>query len=732
MSSPDKMPTGVDPSTSSVLPPVKPAAGHSISRKRPSENKRGRIQTGKPLPALPKLYQDAAQDARTAPTVHGLNNATAPGGAFSNSHHFVIHNANMHHGGRTDEERREDQERRRREERRIEEEREAEEERQAENALKELAAKGMPGAMLDSKDRGYVPRCNEDTRQAVRSRIVQWGRRIQGSHPLLWLSGPAGVGKSAIAQTVAEELKKEGLLGAVFFFSRPNNRSDPDLVIPTLVYQLALHFPEYQRIVTRKLVKDPLVLNRNRRSQFWELIISPFLSLTSQLQTIVQTTFLIILDGLDECNDREAQREFVEMIGHHAQLEGAGLRLRWMICSRPEPDLKVIFASSTCKAVCVHEKLEVDDNEAQKDARRILDRGFAEIRQRYPDQVTEDWPTKAQILFIASSASGHLGFAAFIIRFIGDKDYDDPSGQLEICLRFLERTGGSEDANPLLALDLLYTRILSDIPANILPTTQRILGLFILYNNRHLTVAAHANFLGLTQASFYRALRHLHSVVSVPPTSEAGESPIQTYHASFPDYLLDKTRSGKFSLDGDPVHVGVAFRGLQWLNYGHKNPSRRMVPDLTWIPPNTTRSVVLASLCKFSFAPCWKACSRVPKDYEATLIEVLEKFDFNLDFVRWWEHETKDFAYFIRWLASLGLRHSFIAIDCWLAEIDPVPPGENSIIHQEVDPRAFILPFGLHPSSSREHTIYLRLGRKRPIALRLAISSKYRARFMGG
>jgi hypothetical protein len=168
----------------------------------------------------------------------------------------------------------------------------------------------MPGAMLDSRERAYAPRCDEDTRQTLRDLIINWARNVEATQHVFWLSGPAGIGKSAVAQTVAEQLNAEGLLGAVFFFSRPNDRSDPDVVIPTLVYQLALLLPEYQRIVIQRLVKDPLIFSKDRRSLFKELIIDPFRTLVSQRHLPLQRPLVIVLDGLDECRDRKAQCEF--------------------------------------------------------------------------------------------------------------------------------------------------------------------------------------------------------------------------------------------------------------------------------------------------------------------------------------------------------------------------------------------------------------------------------------
>ncbi|KAJ8579260.1 hypothetical protein M405DRAFT_870499, partial [Rhizopogon salebrosus TDB-379] len=52
----------------------------------------------------------------------------------------------------------------------------------------------------------------------------------------IWLNGLAGVGKTSIAFTVAEEMKKAKRLAATFFFSHKHAQSGAK-VIPTIAYQ---------------------------------------------------------------------------------------------------------------------------------------------------------------------------------------------------------------------------------------------------------------------------------------------------------------------------------------------------------------------------------------------------------------------------------------------------------------------------------------------------------------
>lgn len=227
--------------------------------------------------------------------------------------------------------------------------------------------------------------------------------------------GPAGVGKSALAQSVAEDLAGRGLLGATFFFSRLAQLDDPDAVIPTLAYQLAMRNPDYKHLITQRLGDDPLMLTKNRSTLFKELIFDPFQLLAASNPSAVETPLLVILDGLDECRDKEAQCELIHLINNHMR-RVANLPLLWMVCSRPEWHLKSILSDVDYPVDCEQEEISVDDKEAQADVRRLLQFGLDKIRRRY--HLPLNWPLKEQLDLITSTASGHLGFASFILRFI--------------------------------------------------------------------------------------------------------------------------------------------------------------------------------------------------------------------------------------------------------------------------------------------------------------------------
>ena len=80
-----------------------------------------------------------------------------------------------------------------------------------------LESKVAFGALLNSAERFPAPQCHPDTRVAAKKVVKNWiGRRGFGSEKsIMWISGPPGVGKSAILQTVCEELAGDHDLDSV-------------------------------------------------------------------------------------------------------------------------------------------------------------------------------------------------------------------------------------------------------------------------------------------------------------------------------------------------------------------------------------------------------------------------------------------------------------------------------------------------------------------------------------
>ncbi|KAF8990179.1 hypothetical protein BDQ17DRAFT_1372240, partial [Cyathus striatus] len=108
---------------------------------------------------------------------------------------------------------------------------------QQENNYHENSSKAMdiitraacPGAGHDSAERAVSQKlslphnefrdiCHPDTRKIVIEEIMKWINTPDPENQIMWLNGAAGVGKSAIAQTIAKDSRNT--LISSFFFSR--------------------------------------------------------------------------------------------------------------------------------------------------------------------------------------------------------------------------------------------------------------------------------------------------------------------------------------------------------------------------------------------------------------------------------------------------------------------------------------------------------------------------------
>lgn len=261
--------------------------------------------------------------------------------------------------------------------------------------------------------------------------------------------GSAGVGKSAVAQTIAEHCRDTGCLGATFFFSSAFN--DSTRVIPTLVHQLVVRFPDYKQIVAELLTTDTTIFERNLRSQFQSLITQPFVTLKEKGSTLSQQRLLIVLDGLEHCKPEGAQRELIGLIRQHCESSSVA-SFSWLICSRPERHIKAALLRKDARAHCHREELRLQDDDAQQDVYHVLQDGLELIREEYSDVVDETWPSEDQLQQLVKAAGGYYPFVSAILDIVGDREVNNPRSRLEACLKAIDGgcIGGANDPSKAL------------------------------------------------------------------------------------------------------------------------------------------------------------------------------------------------------------------------------------------------------------------------------------------
>ncbi|KDR76613.1 hypothetical protein GALMADRAFT_66971, partial [Galerina marginata CBS 339.88] len=241
-------------------------------------------------------------------------------------------------------------------------------------------------AFHNSGERRDPPKCFPNTRVAIIKKLKDW---ILGLDPMTrsalikWLHGPAGSGKSAIAQTLADWALEEGILLASYFFSRfDSTRNHPRSLIATIAYQAGSHWAEVKKSVLEVIDAEPLIFTLSLMTQIRSLIVGPLHSLiTSGYFEDPKSKRLIIIDGLDECIDRDRQIDIIRTISK--ALQDHHLPLIFLIASRPEHDITFSFGSGYLAEVTSRFPLD-DTYKSSLDIELFLRSQFNEIKENHP------------------------------------------------------------------------------------------------------------------------------------------------------------------------------------------------------------------------------------------------------------------------------------------------------------------------------------------------------------
>ncbi|KAF9445442.1 hypothetical protein P691DRAFT_652502, partial [Macrolepiota fuliginosa MF-IS2] len=326
--------------------------------------------------------------------------------------------------------------------------------------MKEFAKHVIPGAAFDSSARNPPPRSHPRTRLAVVGRARGFIADRKRNKKILWIVGPAGVGKSAIMQTITESVQADRnsniTLGASLFFSI-NGRNDGTKTFTTLAYQLAVQDPSYRDFVEKEWASDPTVTDKLLPVQFNKFIVQPF------AQRATNKRLLITIDGLDECDDHNTQCEILGLITFFSAKYPTA-PLVWIIASRPEPHITTFFSRTGVLSSYEKEEITINSNVARGDVECYLRYRLEEIRTKSPALVhVARWPAKADFKKLAAASGGLFAYACTATGFIDDPAYGNPPAQFRQVLEVIDGIPSQQGRNhtsPMANLDALYVRIL--------------------------------------------------------------------------------------------------------------------------------------------------------------------------------------------------------------------------------------------------------------------------------
>ncbi|KAF9035954.1 hypothetical protein BJ165DRAFT_642284 [Panaeolus papilionaceus] len=295
-------------------------------------------------------------------------------------------------------------------------------------AIEILYEHSSPGAAYNSKDRFDPPKCHLNTRTGLRNTTLNWVKN--GRSRILWLYGSAGAGKSAVAQTLAIELRAASNLAASFFFSRTahldSHRGHEGRFVASIAYQLTQIVPALQCFVEHVVATAPSVFDLTLTEQVMALIIEPLKAVQRDMAShggaACMPPRVFVIDGLDECKEKSGQTQILDALAtlvSHQEVFPCSV----FLASRPEPAIQSWITNKQSENPQLLQSISLPDHcDSDHDIEVYVNDETAIIKQSHPLKylIPADWPSPRPVKQIIDRASGQFVYASTIIKYIKD------------------------------------------------------------------------------------------------------------------------------------------------------------------------------------------------------------------------------------------------------------------------------------------------------------------------
>jgi hypothetical protein len=338
----------------------------------------------------------------------------------------------------------------------------------------------------------------------------------------LWLNGMAGTGKSAISTTFALNMDHEELLGATFFVDRQvAERTDPHRIIHSLAYDLAERDHDRLRALWSILRAKPTIKEMPLRDQVQALIRVPLAAACTQ-------TFVIVIDGLDECAPSDGALLLSTLVEFLASFP-----IKLLVSSRGDQEIAGRFALIPHKPMLLQEQpLE----EVQNDVRRYWKHGLDVLCGN------SDWSNAVSLDRLVELTGRLFIYATTILKMIENVQHS----RIEQLTELLEKSNSEAsltETNKGSLLDALYLRILTRAVSNrdgtINPKSVfrlRVILEVVIFARKPLTRAALSQLLDMKTDALGGYLATLVSVLIIPDASSS-DGVVRPLHQSFTDFV---------------------------------------------------------------------------------------------------------------------------------------------------------------------------------------------------
>ncbi|RXW15223.1 hypothetical protein EST38_g10634 [Candolleomyces aberdarensis] len=368
--------------------------------------------------------------------------------------------------------------------------------------------------------------CFPGTREVI-TEITTWADEVDSAPQIV----DALV--SAVSLKIADILEESGrLLASYFFFRNAGERSTMKKFAATLATQMASVFPATAPFIDAALNANLGILNDcvSLTRQLERLVYKPFQSAVNKVPT--KGPFIIVIDGLDECEDKRGVEEFIDQMLDFFE-EYPDIPLRIFVASRVEQHIRERLETDMVRLG------NLDSHSARKDIERFLQVSFQTAAKR--DRVIRayvrargPWPTQSNMNKLMDHIDGSFVLASTTFKYIVQPaTEEDPTTPMDRLPLTLEMNG----------LDGLYAQVLAR--SQHLAHFHEIMSTIALLE-RPLPIVGIAGLLGIEAFEVIRVLMNLQAIIHVPGTDEEGK--VTLCHTSLRDFLTTESRSGCFSV----------------------------------------------------------------------------------------------------------------------------------------------------------------------------------------
>ncbi|KAG2040347.1 hypothetical protein BDR03DRAFT_858501, partial [Suillus americanus] len=408
--------------------------------------------------------------------------------------------------------------------------------------------------------------CLQGTRTEILSDIMEWVNSTgDNAQRVLWLSGPAGKGKSAIAHTIAKWVNDVGGLGSCYCFDRQREADRRhEKIFSTIARDLADRDPEMRRALADAVqAASSLKKTADIIQQWQKLLIEPL----EKSSGSTGEPIVIVIDALDESGGVETRKDLLSILaGKHQnpavpKITDLPGNFRFIVTSRPLHDIKDKF-----RGVQHIRQMSMDDippADAKRDIHTYVSKELEGLDFR-----------DREFAVLAEKADGLFEWARLACGYIKESDMVYPKDCYEAVV-----SRNPAKRSPL--LHDMYRLMLTNILPGDTSLHSQELRLTALARFRSVMGQILGTAEPLPLASLNAMRRHFPTqkddsdvelVVKRMGSLLSGttnpDSPIRPLHASFHDFLTDEKSSGEFFIDMSKAQRDLAFASLRVMEHG--------------------------------------------------------------------------------------------------------------------------------------------------------------------